>query len=326
MAVHHFPARADLLEASLVKAAVWPSEWRAVLKRLDEMFPGGAASLKAVDLARAANEAAPAAGRRLDGLPVGAVFRIREVAQAGALTWGGLPEGGCGGGAGLVIHREANSLWTLAVHLPEADAPVLETSLAALLARVSPMVRESFLACREIASAGPAEQAAIRQCWDKAPFGVALITTALRPLVANVIADDLFAVRSLFAPAGRAGRLRPATKAGDDGLQRAVERILENPAARTSVDIGQPWSSERLTVRLESLQRDAGTAFLRRGEGDGDRLIATFHAPGRMATLADLPGRAMRRPARLAGGAAGALRPAEPAPALEGGTGLEAAV
>ena len=331
MAVHRFPARANLLEASLVRASVWPSEWRSVLKRLDEMFPGGAAALRAVDLDRTAMDTpAWALGRRsLDDVASGTIFRLREIAEAQALAWGEMPDGRCGG-AGLVIHREANRLWTIAVHLPEAEAPGLEAPLAALLARFAPIIRDSFAACRNVVGAGLGDMGAIRRCWDKAPFGVALITTCLRPVVANIIADDLFAVRGLFGPMGRSGRLRPATKAGDERLQRAVERILENPGARTSLDIGQPWSSERLTIRLEALSRDAETAFLRRGGRADDRLIATFHSPGRMATLADLSGHEGRRPMRASRRSVSAgdamLSAAEPVAGFESGDAFDAAI
>lgn len=295
MTIHHFPGATDALDFCVRDASTDLSGWTGVVRALDALFPGAVFAL------RAEPHAAGASPRELkrDGHFRFARERFRSETRdwsphsSGELVCPPRSADTAVPDAVLLLHRCDSCDWLLTVRLSEGHERRQNDAVSALLRRKAPLLVRAFRAFHAAHSGTRPSPADLEAVWDPLPYGVTLLTSALRPVAGNMAAEDILSTRSLFWPSAHPGRIRAALNGVQDAIEDAAARA-EVANGHASVALPNRGRGAPMLLRLSALGLGPITGAPRLAPSNRDpRLLMTirradevFLAP-RMPTLAE---------------------------------------
>lgn len=257
MVVHHFPGSVGPLGLRIREAAIDSRLWQGVVRELADRFPSAECEIVFL-LHRGRTVAVRLAGTgdRLAKIDAGAGLsnrRLELMTRPGEVEWL-QPERVApplGQGAAVTLKRLSIGDWRLRLRTagPACDRAV-DGGMSALLRRLEPVLKDAFALSLDLESSQVPPHALLERVFDPVPYGVILLTPALRPHFANVAGEHMLAFRSLFRPVGRGGSLRAASNAVQDDLERMVGTILGGSLDRARLDVPMGPGKPPMQFRL----------------------------------------------------------------------------
>ncbi|WP_206453668.1 hypothetical protein [Aurantimonas marina] len=293
MALIQFPGRLGDVREKTALASICPSHWAAVLTSLERLFPGASAVLECVGLGAAESGIFSSAGNRslrriigarwdaqgLDYLSVGTTFRMSELPETSLPSSRQRDDGIAHGGAGIVLHRRDSRLWVLSVQVPLSLGDRYDAAIATLLRRLAPDLRRSFLISYGLGTTEQPDRATIESSWDELSVGVVWLSAGLRPLAANIAAEEIVTTRRFFAPLGCRGSLRAAVNNDNERLRLAAGRIVYGESDVETIDLKGVRCTAPLPVTLRTVGRRNGSGrFNALAKTDEETLVAIIGA------------------------------------------------
>ncbi|WP_062210727.1 hypothetical protein [Aureimonas sp. AU12] len=256
MVVHHFPGSVSTLGLRIREAAIDSRMWQGVVRDLAGRFPG--AECEIVFILRGGRTVAvglAGTGDRLARADAGAGLtnRLALMTEPGEAEWlqpdltAPQPEQG----ATLTLKELGIGDWRLRLRMVlQASERTVDEGMGVLLNRLAPVLRDAFKMCLDLESSRLPSHALLERVLDPVPYGVLLLTPALRPHFANVAGEHALAFRSLFRPMGRGGSLRAASNAVQDDLERLAGGVLDGTLDRARLDVPMPGRTPPMQLRF----------------------------------------------------------------------------